>query len=39
MAFEANFEYREVLGHLNSGILYAIFHRNVLLAMEQLPQR
>ena len=32
-------EYREALGHLNTGIPYAIFHRNVLMAMERLQQR
>jgi epoxyqueuosine reductase QueG len=29
-------EYGEALGHLNTGIPYAIFHRNVLMAMERL---
>ncbi len=32
-------EYREALGHLNTDIPYAIFHRNVLMAMERLQQR
>ena len=27
--------YREKLGHLNTGIPYDIFHRNVLIAMER----
>jgi hypothetical protein len=27
--------YREKLGHLNTGIPYNIFHRNVLIAMER----
>ena len=30
--------YTEALGHLNTGIPYAIFHRNVLMAMERLQQ-
>ncbi len=32
-------EYREALGHLNTGIPYPIFHRNVLMAVERLQQR
>lgn len=32
-------EYRETLGHLNTGIPYPIFHRNVLMAVERLQQR
>lgn len=32
-------EYREALGHLNTGIPYLIFHRNVMMAMERLQQR
>ncbi len=28
-------EYREMLGHLNTGIPYDVFHRNVLIAMEK----
>ena len=28
-------EYGKMLGHLNTGIPYNIFHRNVLLAMEK----
>lgn len=32
-------EYREALGHLNTGIPYPIFHRNVLMAVEGLQQR
>nr|BAM62489.1 iron-sulfur cluster-binding protein [uncultured microorganism]BAM62493.1 iron-sulfur cluster-binding protein [uncultured microorganism] len=31
--------YREALGHLNTGIPYLIFHRNVMMAMERLQQR
>jgi epoxyqueuosine reductase QueG len=30
--------YGEALGHLNTGIAYAIFHRNVLMARERLRQ-
>ena len=32
-------EYREALGHLNTGIPYPIFHRNVLMAVARLQQR
>jgi epoxyqueuosine reductase QueG len=32
-------EYRETLGHLNTGIPYPIFYRNVSMAMERLQQR
>ncbi len=32
-------EYRKALGHLNTGIPYPIFHRNVLMAVERLQQR
>ena len=31
-------EYREALDHLNTGIPYPIFHRNVLMAMERNQQ-
>ena len=27
-------EYRNTLGHLNTGITYELFHRNVVLALE-----
>jgi len=27
--------YRDMFGHLNTGISYDLFHRNVLIAMEK----